>query len=284
MAPPSLCGSFLSSKQSLVAFIWSVTTLLQLIAFIMAIIMTIQINVQYKRMARMYAAADDDVYNNNNGEGEEEREGGSQDHNSADNESLLYSMLASTSSRSMTFVAIYTMTLAMALNLYGSTAIVGFTSLQGVYIAPCFSSEHSSMKVGMFGGAIVIFANLLLLCAVVLGEFRVSCCCKHDVCLCVYVCSLCAPMYLKKNQVEDYRDNREEEDYAPYAVERIATVLAVTCMFLSALYTIFAVLLFLSHTADFDDSKDGEERHSQPLVTISDHDNGFITMGESRSS
>lgn len=151
----------------------------------MAIIMTIQINVQYKRMARMYAANDDDdVYNNNNNGEQQQEGGGSQDHNSADNESLLYSMLASTSSRSMTFVAIYTMTLAMALNLYGSTAIVGFTSLQGVYIAPCFSSEHSSMKVGMFGGAIVIFANLLLLCAVVLGEFRVRCCCcKSDVSL-----------------------------------------------------------------------------------------------------
>jgi hypothetical protein len=145
---------------------------LQLCAFVMAIIMTIQINIQYKRMARMYAegAYDDDDKSEEEGEGER----GSQDHNSADNESLLYSMLASTSSRSMTFVAIYTMTLAMALNLYGSTAIVGFTSLRGVYIAPCFSSEHSSMKVGMFGGAIVIFANLLLLCAVVLGEFRVS--------------------------------------------------------------------------------------------------------------
>jgi hypothetical protein len=180
MAPPSLCGSFLSSKRSLVAFIWSVTTLLQLIAFLMAIIMTIQINVQYKRMARMYAANSnddgDDVYNGNGEQQQEGEGGGSQDHNSADNESLLYSMLASTSSRSITFVAIYTMTLAMALNLYGSTAIVGFTSLRGVYIAPCFSSEHSSMKVGMFGGAIVIFANLLLLCAVVLGEFRVRCC------------------------------------------------------------------------------------------------------------
>jgi hypothetical protein len=74
----------------------------------------------------------------------------------------------------MTFVAVYTMALAVVLNLYGSTAIVGFTSLRGDYIAPCFSSEHNSMKVGIFGGAIVIFANLLLLCAVVLGEFRVS--------------------------------------------------------------------------------------------------------------
>ncbi len=36
----------------------------------------------------------------------------------------------------------------------------------------------------------------------------------------------------------------------PYQVERIATVLAVACMFLSALYTIFAVLLFLCYASD----------------------------------
>lgn len=170
MPTPALCGSFLSSKQSLVAFIWSVTTLLTLMAFILAIIMTIQINMQYKYMATMYAR-DDDYQYNNQGEGEEQHN--SQD-NENDKESLLYSLMATTSSRSMTFVAVYTMALAVSLNLYGSTAIVGFTSLRGDYIAPCFSSEHSSMKVGIFGGAIVIFANLLLLCAVVLGEFRVS--------------------------------------------------------------------------------------------------------------
>jgi hypothetical protein len=146
-------------------------------AFVLAIIMTIQIHLQYKRMATMYAMDDDYQYNN---QGEGEGEHNSQD-NEDDKESLLYSLMATTSSRSMTFVAVYTMALAVALNLYGSTAIVGFTSLRGDYIAPCFSSEHSSMKVGIFGGAIVIFANLLLLCAVVLGEFRVS----DVVCLCV---------------------------------------------------------------------------------------------------
>lgn len=91
--------------------------------------------------------------------------------------------------------------------------------------------------------------------------------------------------------MEDYRDDREKEDFAPYAVERIATVLAVTCMFLCGLYTTFAVLLFLSHDSESDDSTDMDDRHhSKPLVTISDRDTGldyekgFITMEESRSS
>lgn len=114
----------------------------------------------------------------------EDQNGGDQGHQQEDNmdeadriaESAM--LLASLSSRSISFVAVYTMAIAVALNLYGSTAIVGFTSLQGVYIAPCFSSpgsqSHNNMHVGMFGGAIVIFANLLVVGAVILGEVRVS--------------------------------------------------------------------------------------------------------------
>jgi hypothetical protein len=44
-----------------------------------------------------------------------------------------------------------------------------------VYIAPCFSSAGSpKLKLGIFGGAIIFFANLLLVCAVIFGEVRVS--------------------------------------------------------------------------------------------------------------
>jgi hypothetical protein len=54
-------------------------------------------------------------------------------------------------------------------------------------------------------------------------------------------------------QIEDFRDNNQEDgnngdgsgEMEQYEVERIAAILAVTCMFLSALYIIFAVLLFL---------------------------------------
>ena len=36
-----------------------------------------------------------------------------------------------------------------------------------------------------------------------------------------------------------------EQQREPYEIERIAAILAITCMFLSAMYTIFAILLFL---------------------------------------
>ena len=53
----------------------------------------------------------------------------------------------------------------------------------------------------------------------------------------------------------NYREQEEEGDAdgeisEPYEVERIATILAVTFIFLSALYTIFAVLLFLCHAGE----------------------------------
>jgi hypothetical protein len=114
---------------------------------------------------------------------QQQQEGENQ--HSADNqhwEDQLYE-LTSMQSTSLTFVALYTMMVAVGLSFYGSTAIVGFTSLRGVYIAPCFSTSSgavSTLKLGMFGGAIVLFANLLLICAVIFGEVRVSCKVNHD--------------------------------------------------------------------------------------------------------
>ena len=172
--PPSICGGFISSKRSLLAFTWTVTTLLTFVAFFMAIVMMVRINSHYRYLERLYASDDD---YNNNGEGEEEQHSG-------DRMQEIYPLLASTSSKAMGFVGIYTMLLSVGLTLYGSTAIVGFTSFQGVYIAPCFP-HRSKMKVGIFGGAVVVFANLLMLCAVIFGEFWVgspcslsSCCCR----------------------------------------------------------------------------------------------------------
>lgn len=77
-------------------------------------------------------------------------------------------------------------------------------------------------------------------------------------------------------------------------MERIATVLAVTCMFLSALYTIFGVLLFLCYASEENLSDgvdrtrhDGASGHPKPLVSVTAADQrhmdapGFITMENS---
>jgi hypothetical protein len=171
---PSLCGSFLTDRRSLVAFTWTLTTVCTLIAFIVCTVLVIHVHTHYKWMERYY----EEQYqynqaqyynNNNNGEGEGEQ------HSADQEEYEQYLALASIQSGSLTFVAMYTLALALALSMYGSTAIVGFTSLRGVYIAPCFSSSSasSSLKLGMFGGTVIFFANMLLVCAVIFGEVRV---------------------------------------------------------------------------------------------------------------
>lgn len=168
----------------MLAFTWTITTLLTLVAFLMAIIMVVQINSHYRYLERY--SYNDDNYNNrwlNEGEEQQNQEGEenhSGDNSEDDKEQNWYPLLAGTSSGAMTFVAMYTMVLATALSLYGSTAIVGFTSLRGVYIAPCISHK-SRLITGIFGGAVVVFANLLLLTAVIFGEFRVSCDCVVQV-------------------------------------------------------------------------------------------------------
>jgi len=163
---PSLCGSFLADKRSLVAFTWTLTTVFTLLAFVGAAVMVIHTHTRYMRLEKDYEEQYEySRYNNN------EQEGAS---GSADREYERYLQLASVQSGSLTFVALYTVMLAVALSLFGSTAIVGFTSLRGVYIAPCFSSAGSSrLKLGIFCGAIIFFANLLLVCAVIFGEVRV---------------------------------------------------------------------------------------------------------------
>ena len=162
-----------------------------LLAFLLAVILTCQVHAHYMHMARYYESQRNDYYyqqqnnngcnDNDNNEGGGEGENGddcnrgSQDDNSMDRQIDQLLQLSSVSSNSMTFVALYTMAMAVALSLFGSTAIVGFMSLRGDYIAPCFSSSGSSkLRLGIFGGAIVVFANLLLVCAVVFGEVRVS--------------------------------------------------------------------------------------------------------------
>jgi hypothetical protein len=169
---PSLCGGFVTNKRSLIAFTWTITCVLTLSAFITCTVFLIHVHTTYKRLERTYYEELEYKYEQQQENGEDQQQ------HSADREWEEFYQLASMRSGSLTFVAIYIVIVATSLSFYGSTAIVGFTSLRGVYIAPCFSSHDGStltLKLGMFGGAIVFFANLLLICAVIFGEVRVRC-------------------------------------------------------------------------------------------------------------
>ena len=160
---PAVCGSVLVDKRSLVAFTWTITTVLTLLAFIVAVVLMVHVHARYKRLENYYTEQYEYnmQYNDNDQSGDQER--------SADREELdYYLQLADMSSASITFVGVYTVAMAVALNMYGTTAIVGFTSLQGVYIAPCFSSSaNPRLRLGIFGGGIIFFANLLLLYSII---------------------------------------------------------------------------------------------------------------------
>jgi FtsH-binding integral membrane protein len=172
MSLPSLCGTFLTGKRSLVAFIWTITTICTYLAFILAIGAIIQVHTSYLGIERNYQEQGESKQNYQ----QNDDDAGGGDRGSADREQALaqYMWLAALSSTSLTLCAVYIMVMAVALTMYGSTAVVGFMSLRGVYIAPCFSSKGSRLRLGLFGGAVILFVNLLIVCAVVFGEVRVS--------------------------------------------------------------------------------------------------------------
>ena len=138
----------------------------------------------------------DQEHNNENND----REGcHSQDQGDLDGE--FFESLATTNSRGLVFAGVYTTVLGIALSLYGSTVVVGFMSAKGEYIPPCFSFRDMSVigdeedrrdaandedsttgprklwgetiHRGIFLGSLVIFSNLMLLCAVIFGELQV---------------------------------------------------------------------------------------------------------------
>lgn len=178
---PSLCGEYVTSKRSLLALGWTLTSVLSFAAFVVAALYAVQIRSHYYYVAQTYGYSDDDTYSRGDGCDGENGEGGEgcNYHDSRDDKaSYYYGLLASVSSGSMTFAGIYTATVAVGLSLYGSLAIVGFSSVKGTYIAPCLGDGISEIQprihLGIFMGALVIFSNLCLVCAVIFSEFRVS--------------------------------------------------------------------------------------------------------------
>jgi len=229
-----------TSKRSLLALGWTLTSLLSMAAFITAALYAVRIRTHYKYIAESYANNNNnyEYYNGNcGGEGGEGGGEGCGSHDSRDEQDpfYYYNSLATVSSGSMTFAGIYTATMAVGLSLYGSLAIVGFSSVRGQYIAPCLggsgTAAKSRMHLGIFMGALVLFSCLCLVCGVVFGEFR----------------------------VDSYIVDDANDEIGSYAVERIATVLAGLCMFLAVLYFSYSILLFSFKDDILEDMVDGRK-------------------------
>mmetsp|Transcript_15723 Transcript_15723/g.36211 ORF Transcript_15723/g.36211 Transcript_15723/m.36211 type:complete len:250 (-) Transcript_15723:238-987(-) len=191
-------GNLISSKRGLLASLWSVVTILTVITFLTAFIYALS------------TSDDGDRQNYNNNE-----DGGSQD----EREDGKYEAEVAVTSRALAFSALWTGVLAALLSIFG-TVILGWQSPTGQYYTCCSSSVHRTtpLGIGSFIGALLMFANLTLVCSVLFGEFQI-------------------------------RDNREGEDRGGGAAnqyygqrETRSMAFSIMCIVLTILYGGFAAL------------------------------------------
>jgi hypothetical protein len=142
----SLCGDTVRSRRGLLALLWSLVTLLTIIAFMVTLFVTISA----KNASQSY---NDDK---NNGDQQDE-------------------ISLAVTSRAMAFAALWTAVLACLMSVFG-TVILGFQSPTGQYYTCCAGNVHRTTPLGLgsFIGALLMFANLTLVCSVLFGEFEVS--------------------------------------------------------------------------------------------------------------
>ena len=77
-------------------------------------------------------------------------------------------------SRAMAFAALWTAVMATLLAIFG-TVVLGWQSPTGQYYTCCSPQVHRTTPIalGSFIGALLMFANLTLVCSVLFGEFEV---------------------------------------------------------------------------------------------------------------
>lgn len=159
MAAPSLCGGAVNSRRGLLASLWSFVVCLTSISFIVALIFTLSA----RNTADIYS---NNSYNNNNNDQPE-----------GNNNNGYYEMDAemAVTSRAMAFAALWTAVLATLMAVFGAV-VLGWQSPTGVYYTCCSPQVHRTtpLALGSFIGALIMFANLTLVCSVLFGEFDVS--------------------------------------------------------------------------------------------------------------
>ena len=148
----SLCGDSISSRRGLLASLWALVTILTAISFLTAFIFA---------MSTKNSDNDDDDYYYQQNQG-----GGSQDYD-------IDAEIAVTS-RALAFSALWTAVLSALMSVFG-TVILGWQSPTGQYYTCCSNSVHRTTPLGLgsFIGALLMFANLTLICSVLFGEFEV---------------------------------------------------------------------------------------------------------------
>lgn len=156
-----------NSKRGLLASLWSLMTILTAISFLSAFIFALSTkNYDGDEDYNQYNSR----YNNNNND----NDSGSQDEQQQENDSRYDYPEVAVTSRALAFSALWTGVLAVLLSVFG-TVILGWQSPTGLYYTCCSSSVHRTtpLGIGSFIGALLMFANLTLVCSVLFGEFEI---------------------------------------------------------------------------------------------------------------
>ena len=142
---PSLCGGSVASRRGLLASLWTIVSCLSALAFIIALIFTL-------------SAKGDDNYSNDDHEAKDQMD----------------AEMAVTS-RAIAFASLWTAVLAILMAIFGAV-ILGWQSPTGIYYTCCSPQVHRTtpLALGSFIGALIMFANLTLVCSILFGEFEVS--------------------------------------------------------------------------------------------------------------
>eukprot|EP00592_Proboscia_alata_P008795 CAMPEP_0194361784 /NCGR_PEP_ID=MMETSP0174-20130528/9385_1 /TAXON_ID=216777 /ORGANISM="Proboscia alata, Strain PI-D3" /LENGTH=257 /DNA_ID=CAMNT_0039134185 /DNA_START=109 /DNA_END=882 /DNA_ORIENTATION=- len=222
-ASSALCAQFVRNRRGLLALSWSIISFVNVFAFLFALVFAISglyLNSNTNKN-------DDDDYP------EEDEEEASEYHE------------ISVTSKAMAFAAIWTVIVSIAMSIFG-TIVLGVQSLSGQYYTCCAGSVHrtSQTSVGIFIGALLMFANMTLVCSVMFGEF----------------------------EIRDYRYNRNEDDaeegFSDTAIQRSSAAFSILCLFLTVMYAGFAALVFTFHDdiirENLEDAREDSLRPSEP--------------------
>lgn len=138
----------------------------------------------------------------------------------------------------MVFAAIWTAVLSGILVIYG-TVILGIRMPTGKYYACCAGNVHrmTPLSLGAFGGSLLMFANLTLVCAILFGEFEI-----RDF------------NFGAGNRDEQEEDNDAYNDDGNNVVDQSSFAFSIMCVFFTVMYAAFAALIFYNSNVLLEES------------------------------
>mmetsp|Transcript_26209 Transcript_26209/g.47555 ORF Transcript_26209/g.47555 Transcript_26209/m.47555 type:complete len:282 (-) Transcript_26209:1334-2179(-) len=224
-----------SSRRSLLAALWSIVGLLTLTSFVIAIL--------FAYASKKYDEANNNDDNNYNTGDYNGNYNNNQNYNDAQQSwSQQQGSGISVTSRAMVFAAIWTAVLSGILVIYGTVILGVRMPITGKYYACCAGNVHrmTPLSLGAFGGSLLMFANLTLVCAILFGEFEI-----RDF-----------NFGASQQKEEQNNANNDDDDDASddSVVDQSSFAFSIMCVFFTVMYAAFAALVFYNSNALLEES------------------------------